>query len=249
MVSYCAVDNALATRLAAELRARGLSVWLDRERTVAGDPTDRELVAAIRSSRFVCAVVTPRYGRTWYTRFEALRAKAAEGMMAPVRLIPCLFEGELPAFIGERNYADFRSNGWDHGLNHLGRSLRSHVRERQRRSDVAAVVGVSAAVVAGAVALGRLFDGAREAAATRLLEETPSHTRLGQLLRANDEVVPTRKAERIAAAIEVFGVDLDVIAKVASRAGLAALCTKYGLPRGRAAEMAEALIDHFETEA
>lgn len=252
MISYNRADATLAHPLCVALKSRGYTVWLDQEQTTTGRTTEAELNQAVKASRFVCAVVTPRYGRTYYTALEVIRVKDREGILAPVRLLPCLFEGELPAFIPGLNYADFRNEAWMSGLEELCRSLTNHTADQDKLSGTAKVVGVAAVVFAAWTLLGNSRTSGREDVVRALLNSVKDrvHVELGRRLRADGRDVPAAKPDRVDAAIRAYGPTPELVAAVVSYPVLRDLCGQAGVSaNGKALVLAERVLVALESSS
>jgi tetratricopeptide (TPR) repeat protein len=83
-ISYASADLALAEALHRRLEAAGLSVWFDRARLQPGYDWHREIEQACESSRVVLPILTPRWKRSEWTRYETYGAE---------HIIPLLAEG------------------------------------------------------------------------------------------------------------------------------------------------------------
>lgn len=248
MISYNSDDFGLGHGLNIALKSRGHTVWFDREQTVAGTGTETELEGAVRQSQFVCGVVTPRYGRTYYTRLEHALAKKREGILAPVRFIPCLFEGELPSFMTEVNYVDFRRGRWNSGLDGLERTLAAHGADQDRRMGNAKLAGFATLVLGGLAWWNSAGNAARENTVRALLDSLKVHTALATKLRAAGHQVPAKKLDRIDAAIKAFGATPELVASVVSYGVRRDLCGQAGVSTsGKAVVLAERVLVALES--
>lgn len=244
MVSYASEDVGYAHQLSVALTSLGKTFWLDKNNSLGGAATEADLQEAVGACQFVCASISPRYSAKWYTRLEAKFALAREGILAPVRLIPCLFEGELPGFLGTRNYVDFRHGDPDRSLAELGRALTSHAAQHSKREATAK--WASAAVVAVALVTAITVSGrtAHEAAVRSVLTAFPTHRRLGEMLREDGHRAPVRKDHRVDAAIEAYGATRELVADVLTVATMRCACHDIGVPSaGSRLELAGRIID------
>lgn len=151
-ISYDSSDQVNASSLMAGLRYHGFSCWMDTYRIFGGEQIPEAIRTAIKNCNFLCAVVTPRYAKSFYGRTEAEQMRAREGILAPVRFIPCLFECPPPSFLGERAYIDFCGD-FERALHRLVASLRTHQANMNQRSGFATVAGIAT----GAIALGAIL--------------------------------------------------------------------------------------------
>src|SRR3954451_22494236 len=129
-VSYGHQDSAWVGELASNLHRHDFHVFLDEWELVGGDRVTGRLEDAIRRSRNGALVVSPHSLRRPWVReeYEALLRQAVEDPSAR-RLIPVLYQDvELPAFLANRLWVDFRASttvrSYDLALERLERYLR-----------------------------------------------------------------------------------------------------------------------------
>jgi tetratricopeptide (TPR) repeat protein len=111
-VSYGHGDAEWVRVLAANLHRAGFDVFLDEWELVGGDRVTGRLEEAIRNSVNGVLVVSPHaLSRPWVREeYEALLRQAVERPAR--RLIPVLYaDAELPPFLGNRLWVDFRGAG------------------------------------------------------------------------------------------------------------------------------------------
>ena len=87
-LSYNHADRPLTENLKRFLEKHGFSCWMDEPELRAGEAVKPAIQRALKSSRVLCAVVTPNYGGTYWTRAEAEHMQGEEGMLAPTRVVP-----------------------------------------------------------------------------------------------------------------------------------------------------------------
>ena len=122
-VSHRGVDGAAAERLAAELRDRGHTVWLDIWEIRLGDSIVEKMNDGLTQSACLVLCYTdagsasPWMGREWM----ATLARQLDG--ANVRLLPVkLSGGAPPAILADLKYADLTTD-WSRGLAELCTAL------------------------------------------------------------------------------------------------------------------------------
>jgi hypothetical protein len=232
-VSYSSIDVRIAQGLSIVLSRGGHVPWIDTCEVRAGEPVPESLRKALRSCRFLCAVITPNYGKSWYTRMEAELMKSREGVLAPVRVLPCLFSGELPAFIGERNYVDFRTSP-QLAEQRLLTALASHRKVQDDRGKVAAVGGMAAAVALIAWAFSQESDEEIEKRRYKqsVLLGLANHHALGRILAMRDIPVPAKKLDRISAVLNAVPIT-EALDELFSSEELKAICEAFDVPVGR----------------
>lgn len=111
-ISYHSGDSEWVSALVEDLKARGVTVWLDREQILAGDPFIRNLEEAIAKSRCVVFVISPGWLRSVWVREEFHRTMIlANTATGGPRLIPILIDNSEPpppGFLASRSWVDFR---------------------------------------------------------------------------------------------------------------------------------------------
>src|SRR4051794_3178539 len=127
-VSYGHEDAEWVGELAGNLHRDGFEVFLDEWELVGGDRVTGRLEGAIRCSLNGVLVVSPHsLSRPWVREeYEALLRQAVEDPSR--RLIPVLYrDAELPAFMANRLWVDFRAAttgpGYGEALERLERYL------------------------------------------------------------------------------------------------------------------------------
>ena len=83
-ISYASLDRPLAEELFARLTAEGFNVWFDKARLEPGFDWHREIEQGCEQSRVLLPVLTPRWLKSDWTRFETYGAEA---------IIPLVYEG------------------------------------------------------------------------------------------------------------------------------------------------------------
>ena len=137
-ISYGHVDGEWVRVLASNLHREAFDVFLDIWEVVGGDRVTGRLEEGIRGSRSGILVCSPEaLGRPWVIEeYEALLRQAVDDPAR--RLIPVLLaDAELPPFLGNRAWVDFRGakSGllYDRALSELVEALRG--RPGSRRPD------------------------------------------------------------------------------------------------------------------
>jgi tetratricopeptide (TPR) repeat protein len=109
-LSYSSTDEAWVRRLAQDLKRYRVSVWLDRDEIRPGDRFVDALEQGMAQSRAIALVVSPAsmasgWVKEMYNRAVALAQRQKEAF----QLIPVLLHtAELPGFLGDRRWVDFR---------------------------------------------------------------------------------------------------------------------------------------------
>ena len=109
-VSYHSADGEFVTALVADLKSRGVTVWLDREQIRPGDRFIKNLEEALAKVRCVVFVISPGSLRSAWVQEEFHRTLTlANTAIGERRLIPILIDdAEPPGFLANRSWVDFR---------------------------------------------------------------------------------------------------------------------------------------------
>ncbi len=108
-LSYNSQDEAFVLKLKSALDARGLKVWRDREEIRPGDLFVLALERGLEASRTVALIASANALSSGWLQEEYSRALNLCQLADGARLIPILLPGaELPGFLANRNYVDFR---------------------------------------------------------------------------------------------------------------------------------------------
>ena len=83
-ISYASGDLDRAVALHALLVAEGLHVWFDKVRLTPGCDWHKEIEAGCEAARVILPLITPRWARSEWTRYETYAHEA---------VIPVLVEG------------------------------------------------------------------------------------------------------------------------------------------------------------
>jgi|GEM_PF-2009866 len=122
-LSHSSRDKAIVEKLALELRRRNISVWLDEWEINVGDSITEKVQDGLKNARFVAVWLTAHsitdgwVTREWQSKiYHEISAKQ-------VLVLPLLAEDcEIPTFLSDKKYADFRVSFRD-GIASLMRTL------------------------------------------------------------------------------------------------------------------------------
>lgn len=122
-LSYSSKDRPFAARLANDLASFELAVWWDQWEMRVGDSLLMKIQAGIEASAWLAVVLSQSsVGSPWVTR-ELAAALTTEIASGRVVVLPLLMaDCELPPFLRDKVYADFRSSYAD-GLEALLKRL------------------------------------------------------------------------------------------------------------------------------
>ena len=124
-LSHSHMDKPFVRRLALDLTARGIRVWLDEAEMLLGDSLVAKIGEAICDMDFVGAVLSNHSVKSpWVTReLDIAINQEIEGKR--VKVLPLVIDDcQLPPFLLGKVYADFRDNaGYDQALQQVLRRL------------------------------------------------------------------------------------------------------------------------------
>ena len=121
-ISYSREDANLQRRISAELRGRGINVWVDIENLIPGSPAwEREIERSIRGAAGVIALLSPDSHDSEWVRREISFAEQNDK-----RVFPVLIRGEeddsIPLRLSNHQRVDLRRN-FQSGLDELANAL------------------------------------------------------------------------------------------------------------------------------
>ena len=110
-ISHSSSDKRFALRLALDLKVRGIDVWIDTWEIRVGDSLTNKIQDGIHSSSFLLAVLSPESTKSPWVRVELQAALSREIERQTVFVLPVLLKDcEMPLFLKDKVYADFRGN-------------------------------------------------------------------------------------------------------------------------------------------
>jgi TolB protein len=158
-MSYSREDAELQRRIAAELRSRGINVWVDVEKLIPGSPAwEREVERSIRGAAGMIVLLSPASNNSEWVRREISFAEHNDK-----RIFPVLLSGEdddsIPLRLSSHQHVDLRSH-FDNGVDELSNALNDHLgttkiikRKRAGTTQPAIPVDVKKFVLTGVIAL------------------------------------------------------------------------------------------------
>lgn len=107
-ISYSSLDKVFASRLALDLLAAGLPVWLDVWEMEIGDSLYQKIFSGLDSSSYVIIVVSRNYNRSIWTSKEFRAVLSKEDNDQRKILLPLVIDdAEVPLEIRDRIYSNF----------------------------------------------------------------------------------------------------------------------------------------------
>jgi HEAT repeat protein len=127
-LSYSSADRSFAQRLATDLTAYGLRVWWDHWEMRVGDSLTEKIQDGISRSSWLAILLSPDSVNAPWVKRELSAALAEEIEGSHVIVLPLLIaECNLPPFLKDRKYADFRDS-YESGLGALLARVASPIR-------------------------------------------------------------------------------------------------------------------------
>src|SRR5215207_1589623 len=125
-LSYSREDAALQGRIVAELRGRGINVWVDVEHLIPGSPAwEREIERSIRGAAGIIVLLSPDSNNSEWVRREISFAEQNEK-----RIFPVLIRGEeddsIPLRLSSHQHVDLRRH-FHNALDELANALLDHL--------------------------------------------------------------------------------------------------------------------------
>ena len=125
-MSYSREDADLQRRIVAELRGRGIHVWVDVENLIPGSPTwEREIERSIRAASGVIVLLSPDSNNS-----EWVRREISFGEQNAKRIFPILVRGDeddsIPLRLSNHQFVDLRRQ-FHPGMDELANALADHL--------------------------------------------------------------------------------------------------------------------------
>lgn len=125
-LSHSSADKAAVRRLADDLTAAVIEVWLDERQVGVGDPILQRIQEGIASADYVAVWLTPRAVSSEWVQREWGTKLNKEIADRDVQVLPLLAEScDIPLLLAAKKYVDFRNN-YDHALDELLGKLGTH---------------------------------------------------------------------------------------------------------------------------
>lgn len=229
-ISHSPFDKRLAEGLRYVLAGAGLSSWLDCAEVAEGEQIPASVRKAADNCRCFCAAITPRYDELWYARMTAELANGRGFGRHPVKVIPCLMEGEPPPFLTEERFVDFRKDPVTAQVELID-ELREH-RRALREHGTWAVVDSAAAFLGSVLLASNGQSGEREVAQQDYhawLLGLANHRALGRALSSRGMPVPASKDDRISALLAAAPVT-EALHETLTATDVARICRVLDMP-------------------
>lgn len=124
-ISHSTKDKPFVRKLASDLVASGIKVWLDEQNILVGDSIPEKIAQGLAESDFFLIVVSENSVNSAWVKRELNSAIVHEIERRKVTVLPIKLDGaKMPDTISDKLYADF-SQSYEDGLEKLLRSIRA----------------------------------------------------------------------------------------------------------------------------
>lgn len=124
-ISHSTRDKPFVRKLAADLVASGVKVWLDEQRILVGDSIPEKIAQGLAESDFFLIVVSKNSSSSEWVKKELSNALIHEIERRKVTVLPIkMDDAEMPASIKDKLYADF-TGSYEEGFKKLLDSIKA----------------------------------------------------------------------------------------------------------------------------
>jgi len=124
-ISHSSKDKPFVRRLAPDLVANGVKVWLDEQRILVGDSLPEKIAQGLAESDFFLVVASENSTNSAWVKKELSVALVHEIERRKVTVLPIRIDGvEMPKSIMDKKYADF-TGSYGAGLKDLLASIKA----------------------------------------------------------------------------------------------------------------------------
>src|SRR5438067_604294 len=107
-LSHSSADKVFARRLAADLTAQGITIWLDEENILVGDSITEKIGQGLAQSDFFLIVLSANALASEWLKKELNQALIAEVEKRKVHILPVRIDAsEIPPLLKDKHFADF----------------------------------------------------------------------------------------------------------------------------------------------
>jgi hypothetical protein len=110
-LSHTSVDKPFVEKLARDLRRLGINVWFDKWEIKVGESITWKIEEGIREHEYLGIVLSPDALRSEWVKSELSAAWTRQMRTKKIGVLPILYRDcEIPLFLSDRKYADFRDD-------------------------------------------------------------------------------------------------------------------------------------------
>lgn len=118
-ISYSSKDGEFVSKLAVDLKSRGISVWYDQWKLKVGDSLIERIGTAIKTQDYIIAVLSKASVKSAWVLKELSSGLIKELEERRVVVLPVVIEDcDIPTLLSDKVYVDFRKD-YSGGLNKL----------------------------------------------------------------------------------------------------------------------------------
>ena len=118
-LSHTSIDKPFVEKLARDLKRLGINVWFDKWEIAVGESITWKIEEGIQANEFLGVILSPEALLSEWVKSEISAAWVKQIKLKKIGLLPILYRNcEIPLFLADRKYADFRKN-YNDGLEAL----------------------------------------------------------------------------------------------------------------------------------
>jgi hypothetical protein len=125
-LSHSSLDKPFIRKLATDLTASGVTVWLDEQNIRVGESIPDRIAQGLAESDFFILALSENSAKSEWVKRELNNALIDEIARRHVSILPIkIGEAEMPSVIRDKKYADF-TRGYKEGLRELLTAIHSN---------------------------------------------------------------------------------------------------------------------------
>ena len=122
-LSHTSIDKPFVEKLAKDLKSLGINVWFDKWEIKVGESITWKIEEGIRENEMLGIILSPEALESEWVKTELSSAWVKQMNVKKIVVLPILLRDcNIPLFLSDRLYADFRTN-YDDGFSSLAHSL------------------------------------------------------------------------------------------------------------------------------
>jgi hypothetical protein len=124
-ISHSSKDKGFVRRIAADLVANGVKIWIDEQQILVGDSVPEKIAQGLAESDFFLIVISRNSVESTWVRKELNSALVHEIERRKVHILPIMVDNAaMPESINDKLYADFRGS-YEDGMQKLLGSIKA----------------------------------------------------------------------------------------------------------------------------
>jgi len=130
-LSHSHKDKSIVQRICRDLRARGITVWLDSAEMSVGDSLIRKISQAVKETDFVAAIISNSSVTSEWVLTELSQAMNKEINQKKVVILPIRIDDcEMPPFLEAKYSIDLSMQVYSENISKLASDIKRHYDER-----------------------------------------------------------------------------------------------------------------------